>query len=174
MSTRAEALAVRILEGATALGEYAARLTHEEWNSIVHPDGRKVGVIVHHVASVYPIEIQLAQQIASGKAIEGVTWAAIAQMNAAHALENHNASPQQTIELLERNSCQAAEAVRNATEEELDRAVPVSLNADAPLTMQFMIEDHALRHSWHHLAKIKAALNAAHPAVPEIVATTVS
>ena len=28
----------------------------------------------------------------------------------------------------------------------------------APLTSQFVIEDHALRHSWHHLAKIKAAL----------------
>ena len=27
-----------------------------------------------------------------------------------------------------------------------------------PLTAQFLIEDHALRHSWHHLAKIKAVL----------------
>ena len=30
-------------------------------------DGRTVGVIVHHVASVYPIEIQLAQTLAQGK-----------------------------------------------------------------------------------------------------------
>jgi hypothetical protein len=29
-------------------------------------DGRSVGVIVHHVASVYPIEIDLARIIASG------------------------------------------------------------------------------------------------------------
>jgi len=35
---------------------------------------------------------------------------------------------------------------------------PVSLNADAPLTPQFLIEDHALRHRWRHLAKIKAVL----------------
>ncbi len=41
------------------------------------------------------------------------------------------------------------------TDEQLDRAAPVSLNADAPLTTQFFIEDHALRHSWRHLAKIK-------------------
>jgi hypothetical protein len=34
----------------------------------------------------------------------------------------------------------------------------VSLNADAPLTTQFFIEDHALRHSFHHLARIRAAL----------------
>jgi hypothetical protein len=34
----------------------------------------------------------------------------------------------------------------------------VSFYADAPLTCQFFIEDHALRHSYHHLAKIRAAL----------------
>jgi hypothetical protein len=36
----------------------------------------------------------------------------------------------------------------------------VSLNADAPLTCQFFIEDHAMRHSYHHLAKIRGAINA--------------
>jgi hypothetical protein len=40
-----------------------------------------------------------------------------------------------------------------------DRAATVSLNADATLTAQFFIEDHALRHSFHHLASIQAALN---------------
>jgi hypothetical protein len=68
---------------------------------------------------------------------------------------------QDSIELLRRNSHSAAEAVRAFTDEQLDRAVPVSLNADAPLTTQFLIEDHALRHSWHHLAKIKAVIQGA-------------
>jgi len=27
------------------------------------------------------------------------------------------------------------------------------------MTAQFVIEDHALRHSWHHLAKIRAAFS---------------
>ena len=26
------------------------------------------------------------------------------------------------------------------------------------VTAQFVIEDHALRHSWHHLARIRSAL----------------
>jgi len=34
----------------------------------------------------------------------------------------------------------------------------VSLNANAPLTCQFILEDHAVRHSYHHLARIRAAL----------------
>src|SRR5439155_112106 len=40
----------------------------------------------------------------------------------------------------------------------LDQAAAVSLNSDAPLTCQFMLEDHAVRHSYHHLARIRAAL----------------
>ena len=34
-------------------------------------NGRKVGVVVHHVASVCPIEIQAAQTVAAGKAVAG-------------------------------------------------------------------------------------------------------
>ena len=35
---------------------------------------------------------------------------------------------------------------------------PFSLSFGAPVTAQFVIEDHALRHSWHHLARIRTAL----------------
>ena len=53
----------------------------------------------------------------------------------------------------------AAGRVRKFTDEELDNAATISLNADAPLTAQYFIEDHALRHSFHHLANIREALN---------------
>ena len=43
--------------------------------------------IVHHVATVYPIEIDLARAIASGKAVTDVTWDVVAQLNAKHAEE---------------------------------------------------------------------------------------
>jgi hypothetical protein len=36
-------------------------------------------VIIHHVASVYPIEVQLAREVALGKAIEGITWRGLEQ-----------------------------------------------------------------------------------------------
>ena len=62
------------------------------------------------------------------------------------------------LELLRRNSREAANAVRAFTDEELDRAAPFSLSFGAPVTAQFVIEDHALRHSWHHLAGIRTAL----------------
>jgi hypothetical protein len=62
------------------------------------------------------------------------------------------------LELLRRNSREAAAAVRAFTDNELDQAAPFSLSFDAPVTAQFVIEDHALRHSWHHLAGIRRAL----------------
>jgi len=63
-----------------------------------------------------------------------------------------------TLELLRRNSREAAAAVRAFTDAELDHAARFSLSFGAPVTAQFVIEDHALRHSWHHLARVRKAL----------------
>ena len=124
-------------------------------------DGRAIGVVVHHVASMYPLEIELAQALAAGKPISGVTWDAVHEINSRHAGENAAVTIVAALDLLRRNAAAAAAAIRALTDEELDRAAPVSLNADAPLTCQFCLEDHAVRHSYHHLARIRAALGAA-------------
>ncbi len=158
MNQRAQALADRIEQGADALAAFAGTLGPAEWNTPVPKDGRTIGVIVHHVASMYPLEITLAQTLAAGQPIAGVTWAAVDQINAQHAREHAAVEKAEALDLLQRNSREAAAAVRTIGDEALDRAAPVSLNADAPLTCQFFVEDHPLRHSFHHLAKIRAAL----------------
>ena len=161
MSKRTEALATRLEQGALALANFANGLSDAEWEMRTPKDGRKVGVIVHHVASVYPIELQLARQVAAGKAVEGVTSATIDEMNAQHAKSHDRVTKEQTVELLRRNSTAAADAIRALTDEDLDRAAPVSLCSDTPLTCQFILEDHAVRHSYHHLARLRAALKPA-------------
>ncbi len=158
MSQRSNALADRLEQGARALAELSAGLSDVEWHTRIPKDGRKIGVVVHHVASMYPLEIQMAQALAAGHAIENVTWDAIHEVNAKHAKEFDGVTKAAALEHLERNSTAASAAVRALSDEELDRAAPVSLNADAPLTCQFFVEDHALRHSYHHLAKIRQAL----------------
>lgn len=163
MSQRAQRLADRLLLGAQQLAAFAEGLSDAEWQVTVPKDGRTVGVTVHHVASVYPLEIQLAQTLASGAPIAGVTWDAVADMNATHAREHAGVGKADALDLLRRNSQAAADAVRAFSDEQLDAAAAVSLNGDAPLTAQFFIEDHALRHSFHHLAGIRAAV-AAHAA----------
>ena len=158
-SRRAAALADRIEQGAAGLAAFAEGLSEAEWLVPVSvTDRRSVGVTVHHVASVYPIEIEVAKTIASGKAITEVTWEAINQMIAKHATDQASATKEATLDLLRRNSREAAASVREFTDEQLDQAAPFPLSFGAPVTAQFVIEDHALRHSWHHLARIRKAL----------------
>ncbi len=110
---------------------------------------------------MYPLEIQLAQVLAGGNPIADVTWDMVHELNARHAAENGAVGKDGALDLLRRNSTAAAAAIRTLTDEQLDRAAEVSLNAGAPLTCQFFLEDHAVRHSYHHLAKVRAALAAA-------------
>lgn len=158
MNIRAHALAERLERGISALATFANELTTAEWASPVPKDGRSVGVVVHHVASVLPTEIHLAQILASGKPVTGVTMNDIHAANGAHARDNADVTKDEALRLLKRNSAAAATAIRTLTDEQLDRAAPVSLYEDAPLTTQFMLEDHAVRHSYHHLTLLRLAL----------------
>ncbi len=155
----AELLAARIEEGAAGLAAFAEELSDAEWlTSVSATDPRSVGVVVHHVASMYPIEIDVARAIATGMPVSDVTWEVVAQLNAKHAQENAQVSKAAALELLRRNSREAAAAVRAFTDRQLDNAAPFSLSFGAPVTAQYVIEDHALRHSWHHLAAIRKVL----------------
>jgi hypothetical protein len=156
--TRSELLAQRLERGVDAMIAFAGTLTERQWQKLVPKDGRTVGVVVHHVASVFPIEIELAQQLAKGLPITGVTWDDVHAMNAKHAQDNAGVTPQDAIELLRRNGAMAAAAIRAFTDDELAAGGTNSLYADAPLTCQHMLEDHAVRHSYHHLAKVRAAV----------------
>ena len=159
-SSRAGELADRLERGAADLADLASGLTVSQWNTPISAhDRRTVGVVVHHVASVYPIEVGLAKIVAEGTPVTGMTTADIDTMNAEHAATFSAATREETIELLRRNSAEGAAAIRALSDDDLDRAVTVSLYADAPLTCQFILEDHAVRHSYHHLRRIRKALN---------------
>jgi citrate lyase gamma subunit len=143
------------------LAAFAEGLSEAEWRTPMTEGGktgRSVGVIVHHVASMYPIEIDVARAVAGGKAITDVTWEVVAELNAKHAHDQAAVTKAGALELLRQNSREAAAAVRAFTDDELDQAAPFSLSFGAPVTAQFVIEDHALRHSWHHLARIRKGL----------------
>jgi hypothetical protein len=62
------------------------------------------------------------------------------------------------IELLANNRAAAASATRALDDEEPDRTAPARLYGDAPVTYEFMLEDHAALHRYPQLARTKAAL----------------
>jgi len=160
ISQRANALATTLEQGARELATLARGLTDAQWQARLPRDGRKIGVVVHHVATMYPLEVQLAQRLAAGQPITGVTWDVVHGINAQHAVDFDATTKAEALALLEKNSAAAAAAIRALSDEQLDRVATISLYGDAPLTCQFMLEDHAVRHSFHHLARIQAALKA--------------
>ena len=107
VSRRSRALAERLEQGARALAAFASDLTDAEWQTRIPKDGRKIGVIVHHVATMYPLEIQLAQTLAGGQPVAGVTWDAVHGLNAQHA-RDHDVTG---IERARRGNAQALVAV---------------------------------------------------------------
>src|SRR5688572_12102002 len=133
-SRRAAELATRLERGAQSRMVFASRLSDEEWGTPLPGDGRTVGLVVHHVASVYPVEVTLAQRMAHGEAIRGLTMGDIHAMNARHASEHAGATRADTLGLLAANAAAAATVVRAFSDEQLATAVPVSLYAGAELT----------------------------------------
>jgi hypothetical protein len=79
-------------------------------------------------------------------------------MNAKHAADFAAVTKDEALDLLRANSAAAAAAIRALSEEQLVQAAPVSLYSNAPLTCQFVLEDHAVRHSYHHLAGVRRAV----------------
>jgi len=158
MTTRAEALADRIEKGAVEFANFARHLSEAQWRAVVPHDGRSVGTIVHHVGFQYPIEMDVVRAATSGAPITEVTWEVVAKINADHAAANPAPSKAESIALIEQNGRRAAQEVRDLSDAQLATAVPFSLSYGAPVAGQFIVEDHPLRHPWHHLAKIRVAL----------------
>jgi hypothetical protein len=158
VSKRAEALAERIAQSHRDLVAFVRTLSEADWRTYCPNEGRTVGVLVHHVASVLPVELDLVKVLASGQPMTGVTMEMVDQMNAQHAKEYANCGREETVDLLRRNSALVVSAIRELSDAELDQAAPVSLHSDAPLTAQYFIEDHPLSHAYHHLASIRAVI----------------
>jgi hypothetical protein len=156
-SARAEALAVRLETGARALVEFAKGLSDAEWQTPIPHDTRKVGVVVHHVAFMYPIEIDAARTVSRGEPFP-VPWEKVHEINAQHAKDYDRVSKAEALDLLLKNSVAAAAAIRTLTDADLDRTASFGMTDGTPMTTQFVLEDHAVRHSYHHLAVAKRAL----------------
>jgi hypothetical protein len=158
MNMRSEALAQRVLEGHQRLFSFIEDCSQEEWETFVPNEERQVGVVVHHVANMLPVEVDFIKTLAAGKAISGISSDEVDQMNAQHAVENVSRTKEETLALLKQNSEITIAAIRELTDEQLDRAATVSLHWDIPLTTQYFIEDHPLTHSYQHLGSIRDAL----------------
>ena len=121
MNHRAESLAARVEQGAAELAPCRGPLGRAAATPPRRPTaGPSAGSSCARGPRLYPIEIDLARAVGSGKAVTDVTWQAVAELNANHAGEYREVAKAAALDLLRVNSRQAAEAVRAFTDEELD------------------------------------------------------
>lgn len=157
MAPQADILARRVEQGALNFIATVEGFSPEQWKTLCSNEQRTVGVLVHHVGTMYPLEANVVSTLAADENMPGLDWDAVDGMNAEHAAANVDADKETTIDLVRTNVVIAAEAVRNLADEQLDRVAPASLNWNAPLTVQFFVEQHPISHPYLHLESINRA-----------------
>jgi uncharacterized damage-inducible protein DinB len=157
MSERAAALAERFERINQDLIVAVERCSDADWQRACAGEGWPVGVTAHHVATSYPAFKGFIQGIATGADLPPVTPEMLDASNAQHAEEHARCSRQETLELLRRGGQAAAEAVRDLSDEQLDRTAPMALAGGAAISAQQMAE-FMIGHPTGHLASIQAAL----------------
>ena len=158
MGTRAEHLAERVEQGANELIAAVQNLTDQQWQTRCGSENRTVAVLVHHVGTMYPVEVDVIQTLIDKGGMRDLVWDAVDGINAEHATTNEDVEPQSAIDLVRQNSVRAADVIRNLTDEQLDAVAPSGLHWQAPLSVQFFVEHHPVAHPYIHLESIKAAL----------------
>ena len=161
MATRAEVLAERIEQGAEEFIAAVESLSDEQWQTPCGSEQRSVGVLVHHVGTMYPIEADVVRMLAENGEAPGVDWPAVHGINADHATTNAAADKSAAIALVRNNVQAAVETVRGLSDAQLDRVAPNALAWNAPMTVQNFIENHPIAHPYSHLESIQIALNGA-------------
>jgi hypothetical protein len=117
-----------------------------------------VGVLAHHVGTMYPVETDVVRQLAEQGGAPGVDWPTVHGINADHATTNATPDKASTLALIRQNVQVAIETVRGLSDEQLDRVAPNALAYEASLTVQNFVENHPIAHPYSHLESIQAAL----------------
>jgi hypothetical protein len=158
MATRASVLADRVKQGAENLISAVENLTDAQWQTPCGDERRSVGVLVHHVGTMYPVEASVAKQLAETGGLPGVDWAAVDGINAEHAANHATPDKAETIAMVRENVRVAVDAVNALSDADLDRLAPNALAWNAPMTVQNFVENHPIAHPYIHLESIRAAL----------------
>ena len=105
VSQRANALATRLEQGAARFAALAGKHAHGSGVALARPEGRPQDrrPRAPRRDDVSAFEIQLAQLLAGGNPIEGVTWEVVHAMNFRHVAAEHDAvTKEAALDLLQR------------------------------------------------------------------------
>ena len=156
MTKRTYVLADRLETGA-AHARRARELPHGFRVAVVTSAGRAQGSASSCITSPASTRSRSSSpgRWRRGNPIVGVTTqgCAAAQRRARHRARRRHEGSRDRLASSQQRGGGSRHPIADATTSSI-RLHRLSLNGDAPLTCQFMLEDHAVRHSYHHLAAI--------------------
>ena len=116
--------------------------------------------VVRHVGGAYIVHARLVQAAASGEPIPAMfgDWNVIHQGNAISGEKYANADRGETIASLQRNGTNLAAAIRDLTDEQLDRAAIVPIFSDEARTVAEIIAFPVIDHPHGHLIGLRATV----------------
>lgn len=154
MGERAQALAARFQEANRAFIQAVEEIPEDRWTAVVPGEGWTVGVVAHHVGSMYEVSARWVLAQASGQELEPDPQT-IDEINAEHARRFAGCTKDEVVALARRNGEAMARLLAGLSDEQLDRQ---RLWRTYDLTTENVIENVVIRHSQLHLANIRAAI----------------
>jgi len=160
VSDRSERLAAELEAANAEVIAFAESCPAAVWTAPCVDDGRTVAAVVRHVGGAYIAHTRLVQAAASGESIPAMfgDWEAIHQGNAISAQKYANADRGETIASLRRNSANLAAAIRDLTDEQLDRTAVVPIFGDEARTTAAIIAVPVIDHPRGHLVGLRATV----------------
>ena len=158
MGERAENLAADFEKATAEFAKEIESMPDDKWQKALGPEGWTVAATAQHVAGQFPLEGEYIFAAAEGKPMPTYSWDDINHKNDARAAQNTDATKAEVLDLLRTDAAKMADYVRNLSDEQLDRQVPLALADNAMVTTQQLIEGGVLiDHVRGHLESIRSA-----------------
>jgi uncharacterized damage-inducible protein DinB len=133
-----------------------ARSCHDDaWVRPVPGEGWTVGVVLHHIAESHGNSRRWLEEMAQGDGVTDTT-AMIDQANAEHAVRAASVTPAETLTLLEDSGARLEAALREFSDEELDRSAPFG-PAGGRILPTVELAAVPARHTREHLSHARSA-----------------
>lgn len=155
MTQRAEELTSEFQQASADFRQTVESLSDDTWKAITAEEGWPVGVAAHHAAASVQSLAGLIRAAASGQQLPSVTMDQLDAGNAQHAKDFANVSRAEVLQVIDKNTPEAAAMLRSLTDEQLNREV-ASPFGNGTVTPAQIAENILIGHIKGHLASIKA------------------
>ena len=154
-----EQLLAQIDEATAATTAVIENCSEVDWGTAVAEEERPVGVVLHHIANVYPIVADMACQLARGEELPLITYEDVHALNHQHAEAQANVDKAATLAFLNESTAEAKAKLGALSDADLQTSAPLPLIGGQEITTQQMVQWFLINHAHNHIEAIQKTLD---------------